>query len=77
MSDLTERIASLPPEKRELLKLLMAQEAAAEAPPDTAVSTDADPMAEVIKNSQFSSYTYASAGEKKVQTRRLYNSVSQ
>ncbi len=83
MSDLSERIAHLSPEKRELLELLMAREQTT-APHDTASAPlveDAAPpskaLVDAIRSSQYSTYTYASSHEKKTQTRQLYNLVSQ
>lgn len=88
MSDLAKRIANLPPEKRALFELLLAQEQdapPASAPAATPPTADADIYAttssrdvlEAIRSSRFSSYTYASADAKKTQTRQLYNLVSQ
>ncbi|PON19461.1 class I SAM-dependent methyltransferase [Candidatus Entotheonella serta] len=84
MSDLDDRIANLSPEKRELLKLLMAREQTSPSDTDPTSAVDdvrdmAPPdhtLVEAIRSSQYVSYTYVSAHEKKIQTRHVYNLVS-
>ncbi|MEE8304811.1 MAG: class I SAM-dependent methyltransferase [Candidatus Tectomicrobia bacterium] len=83
MANLSNRIAELSPEKRELLHRLLSKEQGAEATlaqaqPDSpaispAISQD---MIEAIRSNEYASYTFASSAEKKTLTRQLYNLVS-
>ena len=83
MANLSNRIAELSPEKRELLHRLLSKEQGAEATlaqaqPDSpaispAISQD---MIEAIRSNAYASYTFASSAEKKTLTRQLYNLVS-
>ena len=76
MSNLDDRIARLSPEKRELLELLLADKEEPSPSLEPPLQVPSQAVIEAIRSSQYASYTYVSPGEKKTQTRQLYNLVS-